>query len=152
MKEFINKLVEGIQESFCDGCIKCKVNQCDGVDKEECSWMVRIKDTVNQLAEEYKPCHKPCTDCEEYDLVRNHCPKLCKVIKETVKEMEENHSGWISVSEPPKKDGFYVVTFDGELCGENSPFVGMCEFEGGEWTEDCVLAWKQQTPYQLKGE
>ena len=53
MKEFIEKLIEEMQEIFCDGCTSCKVNQCDGVDKEECSWMIRIKDTVNQLAEEY---------------------------------------------------------------------------------------------------
>lgn len=53
MKEFIEKLIEKMQGVFCDGCTSCRVNQCDGVDKEECRWMVKIKESINQLAEEY---------------------------------------------------------------------------------------------------
>ena len=51
---------------------------------------------VNELAEEYKPCTKSCTDCEAYDLVKHNCPKFCKVIKETIEEIkEEYNNGWI---------------------------------------------------------
>lgn len=57
--------------------------------------------------------------------------------------------GWIPVSERlPEENGFYVVTFGGELCGEDKAFVGMCEYENGKWWEDCVLAWKKDIPYQ----
>ena len=30
-----------------------------------------------------------CTDCEEYDQKSHSCPKYCKVITETVKELKE---------------------------------------------------------------
>ena len=39
---------------------------------------------VKQEAEQYEECYKDCGDC--------------KVIKETVKEIEENHNGWIPCS------------------------------------------------------
>lgn len=59
---------------------------------------------------------------------------------------------WIPVEEQgnPKRDGTYLCTFAGELCGINEPFTGMCGYEDGEWDEpDCVLAWKPlPEPYQ----
>ena len=36
--------------------------------------------------------YKDCGDCEAYNKEKHHCPKFCKVIKETVKEIEENHN------------------------------------------------------------
>ena len=54
---------------------------------------------VKQEAEQYKECYKDCGECEAYDKEKHHCPKFCKVIKETVKEIEENHNGWIPTSE-----------------------------------------------------
>ena len=86
---------------------------------------------------------------------RASCLQLIRVCDLTAiinQVAEEYNEGWIPVSEPPKKDGFYVVTFDGELCGEDTTFVGMCEFEDGDWMEDCVLAWKKQAPYKPEGE
>lgn len=71
----------------------------DGMGGEKVVNLDDAIEIVKQEAEQYEPCHKPCTDCEEYDLARNHCPKFCKVIKETVKEIEENKSGWIPCSE-----------------------------------------------------
>ena len=47
---------------------------------------------VKQEAEQYEECYKDCGDCEAYDKEKHYCPKFCKVIKETVKEIEENHN------------------------------------------------------------
>ena len=55
---------------------------------------------------------------------------------------------WIPVEERlPEKDGFYLVTMDGEIAGEDKPFTGLTEFENGRWFDDeddyqCVLAWQ----------
>ena len=65
---------------------------------------------VKQEAEQYEECYNDCGDCEAYNKEKHHCPKFCKVIKETVKEIEENHNGWISVKERlPEKAGSYLV-------------------------------------------
>ena len=47
---------------------------------------------VKQEAEQYEECYKDCGECEAYNKEKHHCPKFCKVIKETVKEIEENHN------------------------------------------------------------
>ena len=47
---------------------------------------------VKQEAEQYEECYKDCGECEAYDKEKHHCPKFCKVITETVKEIEENHN------------------------------------------------------------
>ena len=47
---------------------------------------------VKQEAEKYEECYKNCGDCKAYNKEKHHCPKFCKVIKETVKEIEENHN------------------------------------------------------------
>ena len=47
---------------------------------------------VKQEAEQYEECYKDCEECEAYNKEKHHCPKFCKVIKETVKEIEENHN------------------------------------------------------------
>ena len=47
---------------------------------------------VKQEAAEYEECYKDCGECEAYNKEKHHCPKFCKVIKETVKEIEENHN------------------------------------------------------------
>ena len=46
---------------------------------------------VKQEAEKYEECYKDCVECEAYNKEKHHCPKFCKVIKETVKEIEEKH-------------------------------------------------------------
>jgi len=67
------------------------------------------------------------------------------------------HGGWIPCSERlPDKDGFYMVTIDGELVGDTKPFAGLAEFEKGEWVDNeddyqCVLAW-MPLPEPYKGE
>ena len=47
---------------------------------------------VKQEEEQYEECYKDCGECEAYNKEKHHCPKFCKVIKETVKEIEENHN------------------------------------------------------------
>ena len=64
---------------------------------------------VKQEAEKYEECYKDCGECEAYDKEKYHCPKFCKVIKETVKEIEENHNDWISCSERLPKYGEVVM-------------------------------------------
>ena len=70
----------------------CNKEKCDT--KELCRICV-VDDAieiVKQEAEKYEECYKDCGDCEAYNKERYHCPKFCKVIKETVKEIEENHN------------------------------------------------------------
>ena len=64
---------------------------------------------VKQEAAAYEECYKDCGDCEAYYKEKHHCPKFCKVIKETVKEIEENHNGWIPCSERLPKYGEVVM-------------------------------------------
>lgn len=71
--------------------------------------------------------------------------------------MTEN--GWIPVTERlPETDGFYIATHDGEICGEEKPFVGLAEFENGKWVDDeedyqCIFAWQPlPAPYRLATE
>ena len=47
---------------------------------------------VKQGAEQYEECYNDCKECEAYNKEKYHCPKFCKVIKETVKEIEENYN------------------------------------------------------------
>ena len=53
---------------------------------------------VKQEAEKYEECYKDCGECEAYEKEKHYCPKFCNVIKETVKEIEANHNGWIPCS------------------------------------------------------
>ena len=71
----------------------------------------------------------------------------------------ENPNRWIPVSERlPEEDGFYLATFDGEICGEDEPISVMAEFENGKWVDDeddyqCVLAWMPSPePYKAESE
>ena len=66
---------------------------------------------VKQEAEQYEECYKDCGKCEAYNKEKYHCPKFCKVIKETVKEIEENYNGWISCSDrlPDSDKNKYIV-------------------------------------------
>ena len=53
------------------------------------------------------------------------------------------NDGWIPAKEKPAEDGFYVATMSGALVGQEEPFVGLAEFEDGEWVDgDDVIAWR----------
>ncbi len=107
MEEFVEKLIRRLEEERDD------YKSTENYFEEDYGGRVALDlaiQIVNEVAEEYKPCHKSCTDCEEYDLARNHCPKFCKIIKETVKEIEEDRNGWISVDDRlPTEEGSYLV-------------------------------------------
>lgn len=83
--------------------------------------------------------------------------KGCKNMYESCRAIIEKHSGepeWIPCSVWLPEDGTYLCTFEGELCGIDEPFTGMCGIENGVWDElDCVIAWQSlPEPYQPKGE
>ena len=115
---------------------------------------------VKQEAEKHEECYKDCGDCEAYNKEKHHCPKFCKVIKETVKEIEENHNGWISVKERlPEKAGSYLVI--GKSGGavvtrwyEPSKFYPNGHFGGN--CSNYIRYWMPRPeppqPYQPKGE
>lgn len=63
-----------------------------------------------------------------------------KMAKELAELRQQNR--WVPVSEGLPEDGTYLCTLDGELCGIDEPFTGMCGIENGVWDErDCVIAW-----------
>ena len=97
-KEF-EKIIEKLEEMihpkqlyFCKYARGgCKHLDNDDKDCMECVVENAIE-IVKQEAEQYEECYKDCGECEAYDKEKFHCPKFCKVIKETVKEIEENHN------------------------------------------------------------
>ena len=59
---------------------------------------------------------------------------------------DTNSNRWIMVTERvPEKDGFYLVTVDGSICGQDEPITTISEFSNGKWLEgqdeDPVIAW-----------
>ena len=53
------------------------------------------------------------------------------------------NDGWIPVEEKPSEDGFYVATMSGALVEQEEPFVGLAEFDDGEWVDgDDIIAWR----------
>ena len=109
---------------------------------------------IKQEAAEYEECYKDCGECEAYDKEKHHCPKFCKVIKETVKEIEENHNGWISCSERLPKYGEVV------MCScTNGGITISCITHRGEkqskivrFGQHSVIAWKPLPQPYTKGE
>lgn len=113
---------------------------------------------VKQEAAAYEECYKDCGDCEAYNKEKHHCPKFCKVIKETVKEIEENHNGWIPCSEhQPEEAGTYNVTaYDGRTLRSThakwQPRLKSWNLTGtmAYWK---IIAWQPlPQPYQPKGD
>ena len=103
----VDKVVEKLEEIRVKKT--CNKEKCDT--KELCRICV-VDDAieiVKQEAEQYEECYKHCGECEAYDKEKHHCPKFCKVIKETVKEIEENHNGWIPCSERMPEDEQVVI-------------------------------------------
>ena len=88
------KKAEIEREDLCDeeGCGDGEEIYEDGKSQGRFEQVVRIIEIVKQEAEQYEECYKDCGECEAYDKEKYHCPKFCKVIKETVKEIEENHN------------------------------------------------------------
>ena len=170
MQKVFEKIIEKLEErtSFLSDCTKYG-NKDSEQQKNSYSTMMMYEvadlvddliEIVKQEAEKYEECYKDCGDCEAYNKEKHHCPKFCKVIKETVKEIEENHNGWISVKERlPEKAGSYLVI--GKSGGavvtrwyEPSKFYPNGHFGGN--CSNYIRYWMPRPeppqPYQQKGE
>ena len=154
MQTVFEKIIEKLEE-------KARFyNSASDVDQNIRSGVIIAKEIVQETAAEYEVCYKDCGECEAYDKEKHHCPKFCKVIKETVKEIEENHNGWISVKERlPEKAGSYLVI--GKSGGavvtrwyEPSKFYPNGHFGGN--CSNYIRYWMPRPepplPYQPKGE
>ena len=113
MQAAFEKIIEKLEELH-----ERYINQYGAVGGNPMAFSVKeCMEIVKQEAAAYEECYKDCGDCEAYNKEKHHCPKFCKVIKETVKEIEENHNGWIPCSEhKPEEAGTYNVTaYDGRI-------------------------------------
>ena len=96
------KIIEKLEErtSFLSDCTKYGNKDAEQQNKSYSTMMMyEVADLVDDLieivkqeAEQYEECYNDCGDCEAYNKEKHHCPKFCKVIKETVKEIEENRN------------------------------------------------------------
>lgn len=110
---------------------------------------------VKQEAEQYEECYKDCGECEAYNKEKYHCPKFCKVIKETVKEIEENNNGWIPCSERLPKYGEAVMCSctNGGITISCITHKGVKPSKSVRFGQHSVIAWQPlPLPYQPKGE
>lgn len=80
-----------------------------------------------------------CVEIREYE-------SETVVLLDDVEEILEKHmnDGWIPVERGlPEEDGFYIATMNGKIVGQEEPFVGLAEFEDGNWVDgDDVIAWR----------
>ena len=95
MNEVFEKIIEKLEEEKMSYFLTIANT---GDEKLDCAYeqvgdaLDKAIEIVKQEAAEYEECYKDCGECEAYDKEKYHCPKFCKVIKETVKEIEENHN------------------------------------------------------------
>lgn len=160
MKEFIEKLIGRLEHhvEYNEKMLEMfpymgeVENTIYRTQKEIYESTIRI---VKDLSEEYMTCYKSCTECEAYDKEKHHCPKFCYIIAETVKEIEENHNGWIPCSERlPEESLNSVIGWD-----EYRNRCCFVQYYGGRWIlgNDIesvkVIAWMPlPEPYQKAGE
>lgn len=95
MQKILEKIIEKLEECkdimLSPNNSDCFGEECKYSDCMVCAFANAIE-IVKQEAEQYEECYKDCGECEAYDKEKFHCPKFCKVIKETVNEIEENHN------------------------------------------------------------
>ena len=173
MQTVFEKIIEKLEErtSFLSDCTKYGNKDAKQQRKSYSTMMMyEVADLVDDLieivkheAEQYEECYKNCGDCEAYDKEKFHCPKFCEVIKETVKEIEENNNGWIPCSErlpEEPEEGLTCLEECDEyiVMIENADIPTALNYAGnGEWYRDAVfynvIAWQPLPPeYQPKGE
>ena len=88
MQAAFEKIIEKLEELH-----ERYINQYGAVGGNPMAFSVKeCMEIVKQEAAAYEECYKDCGECEAYNKEKYHCPKFCKVIKETVKEIEENHN------------------------------------------------------------
>ena len=168
MQAVFEKIVEKLEE-------KARFyNSASDVDQNIRSGVIIAKEIVQETAAEYEVCYKDCGECEAYDKEKHHCPKFCKVIKETVREIEENHNGFNDIVEiglPPVGKPL-IVTIKDNLQGRPNELRYPVYYEkdsmkgGYHWSwrygdfayelvpdVSEVIAWQPlPQPYQQKGE
>ena len=154
MQAAFEKIIEKLEELH-----ERYINQYGAVGGNPMAFSVKeCMEIVKQEAEKYEECYKDCGECEAYDKEKHHCPKFCKVIKETVKEIEENNNGWIPCSEhQPEEAGTYNVTaYDGRILRSThakwQPRLKSWNLTGtmAYWK---IIAWQPlPQPYQPNGE
>ena len=113
MQMVFEKIIEKLEEEKAKG-----IYDSNSIIGEKNVWAEAIE-IVKQEAEQYEECYKDCEECEAYNKEKHHCPKFCKVIKETVKEIEENHNGFNEISEKglPPVGKPLIVTIKDNLQG-----------------------------------
>ena len=95
MNEVFEKIIEKLEEEKMSYFLTIANT---GDEKLDCAYeqvgdaLDKAIEIVKHEAEQYEECYKNCGDCEAYNKEKHHCPKFCKVIKEIVKEIEENHN------------------------------------------------------------
>ena len=88
MQEAFEKIIEKLEELH-----ERYINQYGAVGGNPMAFSVKeCMEIVKQEAAAYEACYKDCGECEAYNKEKYHCPKCCKVIKETVREIEENRN------------------------------------------------------------
>lgn len=88
----------------------------------------------NSRLEEDIETYETAIEALEKEIIRSHMDDHGGKANEMV--------GWIPVSKWLPENGTYLCTLDGELCGIDEPFTGMCGIENGKWDEEgCVIAW-----------
>ena len=95
MNKAFEKIIEKLKErtSFLSDCMKYGNKDAEQQNKSYSTMMMyEVADLVDDLieivkqeAEKYEECYKDCGECEAYNKEKHHCPKFCKVIKETRK-------------------------------------------------------------------
>ena len=165
MNKVFEKIVEKLEErtSFLSDCMKYGNKDAEQQNKSYSTMMMyEVADLVEDLieivkqeAEKYKECYKDCGECEAYNKEKHNCPKFCKVIKETVKEIEENNNGWIPCSERLPKYGEVVMCY----CTNSGITISCITHKGVKpsksvrFGQHSVIAWQPlPEPYQPKGE
>ena len=165
MQEVLEKIIEKLEErtSFLSDCTKYGNKDAEQQNKSYSTMMMyEVADLIDDLieiikqeAEKHEECYKDCGECEAYNKEKHHCPKFCKVIKETVKEIEANHNDWISCSERLPKYGEVVMC----SCTNSGITISCITHKGVKpsksvrFGQHSVIAW-QQLPqlFQPKGE
>ena len=151
MNEAFEKIIEKLEELH-----ERYINQYGAVGGNPMAFSVKeCMEIVKQEAEKYEECYNDCGECEAYNKEKHHCPKFCKVIKETVKEIEENHNVWISCSERLPKYGEVVMC----SCTNSGITISCITHKGVKpsksvrFGQHSVIAWQPlPLPYQPKGE
>lgn len=104
---------------------------------------MNVLEKILEEIEQEKLKHWDSSERLETDKLMGWCFDKCtEIIRKHMADAPEN-DGWIPAKEKPAEDGFYVATMGGALVDQEEPFVGLAEFEDGEWVDgDDVIAWR----------